>query len=67
MRRSLLSLAWLLVLAWQPQRIVSMSPTATEMLFAIGANRQVAAVDSNSNYPQAAMASRLGSKADSCG
>ena len=33
------------------QRIVSMSPTATEMLFAIGAGKQVAAVDSNSNYP----------------
>jgi iron complex transport system substrate-binding protein len=33
------------------QRIVSLSPTATEMLFAIGAGGQVAAVDSNSNYP----------------
>jgi iron complex transport system substrate-binding protein len=43
-----------LVLARQPQRIVSMSPTATEMLFAIGAGKQVAAVDSNSNYPQEA-------------
>ena len=35
----------------QPRRIVSMSPTATEMLFAIGAGGQVVAVDSNSNYP----------------
>jgi iron complex transport system substrate-binding protein len=35
----------------QPTRIVSMSPTATEMLFAIGAGGQVVAVDSNSNYP----------------
>jgi iron complex transport system substrate-binding protein len=43
-----------LVLARQPQRVVSMSPTATEMLFAIGAGKQVAAVDSNSNYPKAA-------------
>ena len=43
-----------LVLARQPQRIVSMSPTATEMLFAIGAGTQVAAVDSNSNYPKSA-------------
>ena len=34
-----------------PQRIVSLSPTATEMLFAIGAGGQVVAVDSNSNYP----------------
>jgi iron complex transport system substrate-binding protein len=41
-------------LASQPQRIVSMSPTATEMLFAIGAGRQVVAVDSNSNYPKEA-------------
>ena len=35
----------------KPQRIVSMSPTATEMLFAIGAGGQVVAVDSNSNHP----------------
>jgi cobalamin transport system substrate-binding protein len=43
-----------LTLERQPSRIVSMSPTATEMLFAIGAGGQVAAVDSNSNYPKAA-------------
>jgi iron complex transport system substrate-binding protein len=36
------------------KRIVSLSPTATEMLFAIGAGSQVAAVDSNSNYPKEA-------------
>jgi cobalamin transport system substrate-binding protein len=36
------------------KRIVSMSPTATEMLFAIGAGPQVVAVDSNSNYPKEA-------------
>src|SRR5919108_2301962 len=35
----------------QPTRIVSLSPTATEMLFAIGADRQVIAVDDQSNYP----------------
>lgn len=35
----------------QPQRIVSLSPTATEMLFAIGAGDQVVAVDEYSNYP----------------
>jgi iron complex transport system substrate-binding protein len=40
-----------LTLDQRPTRIVSMSPTATEMLFAIGAGGQVAAVDSNSNYP----------------
>ncbi len=34
-----------------PQRIVSLSPTATEMLFAISAGKQVVAVDSNSNFP----------------
>lgn len=34
-----------------PERIVSMSPTATEMLFAIGAGDQVVAVDSYSNFP----------------
>src|SRR5262245_24106009 len=34
-----------------PTRIVSMSPTATEMLFAIGAGDQVVAADSYSDYP----------------
>lgn len=34
-----------------PQRIVSLSPAATEMLFAIGAGDQVIAVDALSNYP----------------
>jgi len=36
----------------QPEAIVSLSPTATEMLFAIGAGEQVVAVDSQSNYPE---------------
>lgn len=35
----------------QPEAIVSMSPSATEMLFAIGAGDQVEAVDDNSNFP----------------
>ena len=35
----------------QPTAIVSMSATATEMLFAIGAGDQVIAVDSTSDYP----------------
>ncbi|MGH9271060.1 MAG: ABC transporter substrate-binding protein [Ilumatobacteraceae bacterium] len=39
-----------------PQRIVSLSATATEMLFAIGAGQQVIAVDSTSNYPSEAEA-----------
>src|SRR6266542_4733728 len=39
----------------QPRRIVSLSPTATEMLFAIGAGSQVIAVDDQSNYPAEAL------------
>lgn len=35
----------------RPQAIVSLSPTASEMLFAIGAGSQVVAVDTLSNYP----------------
>jgi iron complex transport system substrate-binding protein len=35
----------------EPQRIVSMSATATEMLFAIGAGDRVVAVDNFSNFP----------------
>jgi iron complex transport system substrate-binding protein len=42
------------VAARRPTRIVSLSPTATEMLFAIGAGRQVVAVDSFSDYPSQA-------------
>ena len=38
-------------IAERPERIVSLSPTATEMLFAIGAGDQVEAVDDQSNYP----------------
>ncbi|ANS79540.1 Vitamin B12 ABC transporter, B12-binding component BtuF [Serinicoccus hydrothermalis] len=38
----------------QPQRIVSLSPSATEILFAIGAGDQVVAVDSFSTYPEEA-------------
>ena len=34
-----------------PQRIISLSPTHTEILYAIGAGDQVVAVDSMSNYP----------------
>lgn len=38
-----------------PQAIVSLSPTATEMLFAIGAGDQVIAVDEYSTYPAEAL------------
>jgi iron complex transport system substrate-binding protein len=36
----------------RPTRIVSLSPTATETLFAIGAGPQVVAVDDQSDYPK---------------
>lgn len=36
----------------EPQRIVSLSPTTTEILFAVGAGDQVVAVDEYSNYPE---------------
>ncbi len=42
-----------------PQKIVSMSPTATEMLFAIGAGEQVEAVDDNSDFPANAPTTKL--------
>jgi iron complex transport system substrate-binding protein len=42
-----------------PQRIVSLSPTATESLFAIGAGSQVVAVDDQSDYPKSAPHTKL--------
>jgi iron complex transport system substrate-binding protein len=42
------------VIPERPEAIVSLSATATEMLFAIGAGDQVVAVDSLSNYPEEA-------------
>ncbi|HQU27350.1 MAG TPA: ABC transporter substrate-binding protein [Acidimicrobiales bacterium] len=65
MRRSLIALAAVLALAApavaspptsaapasRPSCVVSLSPTATETLFAIGAGPQVQAVDTDSNYP----------------
>ena len=48
-----------LTLDEQPDTIVSMSATATEMLFAIGAGDQVEAVDDNSNYPEDAPTTEL--------
>jgi iron complex transport system substrate-binding protein len=35
----------------RPERIVSLSPSATETLFAVGAGDQIVAVDSASNHP----------------
>ncbi len=38
----------------RPEAIISLSPTATEMLFAIGAGPQVVAVDDQSDFPPGA-------------
>ncbi len=43
-----------LVIQKRPEAIISLSPTATEMLFAIGAGDQVIAVDEYSTFPAAA-------------
>ncbi|MDR2984694.1 MAG: ABC transporter substrate-binding protein [Nocardiopsaceae bacterium] len=43
----------------EPNAIVSLSPTATEMLYAIGAGSQVKAVDSQSDYPPQAPMTKL--------
>lgn len=42
-----------------PKRIISLSPSATEMLYAIGAGPQVKAVDELSNYPANAPRTKL--------
>lgn len=38
----------------RPERIISLSPASTEMLYAVGAGDQVIAVDEQSNYPEQA-------------
>jgi iron complex transport system substrate-binding protein len=42
-----------------PHRIISLSPTATETLYAIGAGKQVIAVDDQSDYPKSAPKTKL--------
>jgi len=42
------------VIKTKPTRIVSLSPTGTEDLFAVGAGSQVIAVDNDSDYPKSA-------------
>ncbi len=48
-----------LTITSRPERIVSLSPTATEMLYAIGAGDQVEAVDDQSNFPPQAPRTKL--------
>jgi|SRR5262245_8738069 len=43
----------------EPSAILSLSPTATEMLYAIGAGPQVKGVDNDSNYPPQAPRTKL--------
>ena len=47
------------VIPEQPDAIISLSPTATEILFAIDAGDQVIAVDDQSNFPAEAPISDL--------
>ncbi len=47
----------------RPTAIVSLSPTATEMLYAIGAGAQVKAVDSYSDYPPGVPVTKLNGSA----
>ena len=47
--------------ARNPTRIISLSPSATEILFGIGAGPQVIAVDDNSDFPSNAPFSKLSS------
>src|SRR5579872_6837273 len=42
----------------RPSCVVSLSPTATETLFAIGAGAQVKAVDKDANYPTTGLPSK---------
>jgi iron complex transport system substrate-binding protein len=46
-------------IARQPSRIISLSATATEDLFAVGAGKQVVAVDAYSTYPPNAPRTKL--------
>jgi iron complex transport system substrate-binding protein len=68
LKRALFALAAAIVVAFPsssaapatlPHRIISLSPTATESLFAIGAGKQVIAVDDQSTYPKQAPRTKL--------
>jgi iron complex transport system substrate-binding protein len=47
------------IISKKPVRIISLSPSATESLFEIGAGKQVLAVDSLSNFPKSAPITEL--------
>lgn len=51
---ALLLVLWALPAAAQPHRIVSLAPSLTEILFAVGAGNQVVGVSDYCNYPAAA-------------
>ena len=58
---TLVSAGFETTLAKKPTRIISLSPSATEILFAIKAGPQVLAVDDNSNFPAEIPKSELSS------
>src|SRR6266481_2351523 len=47
------------VIKKRPTRVVSLSPSATEDLFAVGADAQVVAVDDQSDFPKRAPRTKL--------
>ena len=46
-------------IAKKPTKIISLSPSATEILYAVGAGSQILAVDNLSNYPANAPVSEI--------
>ncbi len=48
-----------ITIAHRPVRIISLSPSGTEDLYAVGAGRQVIAVDADSDYPAGVPRTRL--------
>jgi iron complex transport system substrate-binding protein len=47
------------VIKARPTRVVSLSPSSTEDIFAVGAGKQVVAVDDQSDYPKSAPRTKL--------
>jgi iron complex transport system substrate-binding protein len=47
------------VIKTRPTRVVSLSPSSTEDIFAVGAGKQVIAVDDQSDYPKSAPRTKL--------